>query len=753
MIKIQAVPGAVISLGHAREHLVRAIVFDFSEWRETYGEGVLVLAAVRPGESVPYPVALIQEDNIAYWPITETDTALPGYQGQAELRYYVGDSLKKSETWKTRVEPAVSTPDDTNVPNALQNWFDQLVETGVGAMAAAQVAEAAKKDSTGAAKNAEDAQRAAEQAFEDAAAAKRVAEDAQSLARASQLSAEASATAAAESFASAEGSAAEAQAALTSAQTAQQAAEAAMITAEEYKNDAAQSATDLAEAVSAAETAQQEAETARSGAATAESEATAAAEAARQSQTAAAQSATTAETAKSAAEKSAAAAAKSAADAAEIAGGDVTAVVSQLVGAHNTDPTAHEDIRAALEAAGLFVISQDYDSDSGLDKTFAELKAALLAGRNAVFVDSDNFVYPLYNCCYGNLENIDRVDFGRVTNLYGEVGLVIKTVYDTLNWDHEETFGGDFYALVDYDSLSYSLESVKEEAAPHVVSFTPDGNGSFTCDHTWSSLMLPVFGNHKFTIGVNTETRECYTLSTCSFNPGSYSFTSTPAADGSFTKITLDKNGLTTEIIGGGSGATVVSLIWDGDGGYTCDHTFAAVQELLRAGKSIAVVVQPGMTQCLVRHWYEDSEICFCPPASVSDGGVKAYFLSTDESVTEEYWDPKNMVQTEVGIGLSGHNTNPAAHADIRELISGAADAAAAASTAAEEAKTTAAGKADASHTQSASTITAGTFPGLVRAQNLALNLNGLRNITISDVDLEAGVSELATGNLYFVYE
>lgn len=81
---------------------------------------------------------------------------------------------------------------------------------------------------------------------------------------------------------------------------------------------------------------------------------------------------------------------------------------------------------------------------------------------------------------------------------------------------------------------------------------------------------------------------------------------------------------------------------------------------------------------------------------------------------------------------VGSHNTNDEAHADIRTLING---------------------KADATHDQSASTISAGTFKGLVKALNLSADMNGVRNITASTTDLTAGTSTLATGNIYFVYE
>ncbi len=58
------------------------------------------------------------------------------------------------------------------------------------------------------------------------------------------------------------------------------------------------------------------------------------------------------------------------------------------------------------------------------------------------------------------------------------------------------------------------------------------------------------------------------------------------------------------------------------------------------------------------------------------------------------------------------------------------------------------------SHYQAASTITAGMLAGRVQANATAAETLGnaqVRDITISETDLEAGVSTLATGSLYFV--
>ena len=81
---------------------------------------------------------------------------------------------------------------------------------------------------------------------------------------------------------------------------------------------------------------------------------------------------------------------------------------------------------------------------------------------------------------------------------------------------------------------------------------------------------------------------------------------------------------------------------------------------------------------------------------------------------------------------VNAHNTDAAAHSDIRTAVSNAANAASAAQTtatnaasaasaaqtAATNAQNTANGKANSSHNQAASTITAGTFAGQVVANS-----------------------------------
>ena len=90
------------------------------------------------------------------------------------------------------------------------------------------------------------------------------------------------------------------------------------------------------------------------------------------------------------------------------------------------------------------------------------------------------------------------------------------------------------------------------------------------------------------------------------------------------------------------------------------------------------------------------------------------------------------------------------------EAAGTAASAVAAHNTAADAHSELLSGKANAGHTQAASTITAGTLAGEVKANATAvatLATAQVRNIYAGTTDLTAGTSVLATGDIYFVYE
>lgn len=133
--------GSILPLGKQGENLARKIQFDISRWISTFGPGTVQLLHQRSGDEAPYPVSVEQDGTQAIWTVTNADTAAPG-TGHAELQYYVGDTLAKSETWMTKVFPALGPAGETP-PEAQQGWVDHVLQAGAAAAEAADRAEEA----------------------------------------------------------------------------------------------------------------------------------------------------------------------------------------------------------------------------------------------------------------------------------------------------------------------------------------------------------------------------------------------------------------------------------------------------------------------------------------------------------------------------------------------------------------------------------------------------------------------------------
>lgn len=237
MIVVNANSLSSITLGRQGENLARQIVFDVSDWEAEYGQGVVELIAQRPGDEKPYPVSVKRDGTQVIWEITsvETEAATQEQTGKCELRYYVGDVLAKSKTWRLWVDPAMDTPSETAPPEPEQGWVDQILAVGAAAKASADAAKAdadraaalAAQAAEKAAQTAQDAETAAK-AKEAAETAKRLAEDAQRAAETAQQAAEDAKAAAAQSATDAATAKSGAEAALKSAQDAAAAASQAL---------------------------------------------------------------------------------------------------------------------------------------------------------------------------------------------------------------------------------------------------------------------------------------------------------------------------------------------------------------------------------------------------------------------------------------------------------------------------------------------------------------------------------------------
>lgn len=168
MQSIYAHPGVHLALGRKGENVARQVVFDLRAWRAAYGAGAVSLCAKRAGDAEPYPCGVTQDEDTAVWVLRAADVDKPGW-GNVQLSYYVGDTLAKSQTWRTLVAPSLCACGDPG--EVQQGWLDQA---GKDAAAAQQGA----KDAQKAQKAAEDAAKAAKGSAEAAADAAKAAQDA-----------------------------------------------------------------------------------------------------------------------------------------------------------------------------------------------------------------------------------------------------------------------------------------------------------------------------------------------------------------------------------------------------------------------------------------------------------------------------------------------------------------------------------------------------------------------------------------------
>lgn len=168
MQSIYAHPGVHLALGRKGENVARQVVFNLRAWRAAYGDGAVSLCAKRAGDAEPYPCGVTQDEDTAVWVLRAADVDKPGW-GDVQLSYYVGDTLAKSQTWRTLVAPSLCACGDPG--EVQQGWLDQA---GKDAAAAQQGA----KDAQKAQQAAEDAAKAAKSSAEAAADAAKAAQDA-----------------------------------------------------------------------------------------------------------------------------------------------------------------------------------------------------------------------------------------------------------------------------------------------------------------------------------------------------------------------------------------------------------------------------------------------------------------------------------------------------------------------------------------------------------------------------------------------
>ncbi len=157
----------VVKLGRQGENLTQQVQIDASAWLELLPGCQLVIAALRNGDSAVYlPEITTNDAGLITWPITDVDTARAGW-GRAEVRAMLGEKIKKSAVFRTRVEPSLEGGGEAAEPGA-PSWVQAILQSVENAQKAASTA---AEQAQAAAKQAQTAAQRATEATEQAAAA------------------------------------------------------------------------------------------------------------------------------------------------------------------------------------------------------------------------------------------------------------------------------------------------------------------------------------------------------------------------------------------------------------------------------------------------------------------------------------------------------------------------------------------------------------------------------------------------------
>lgn len=210
MIIIEATPNRPILLGKNGTNNTREITFNVRDWVQEYPDGVITLNHKRAGDNAGQPTQILPVvDGVAAWIVTRTDVKYHGF-GEAELELHDGDQVVKTCTYQTYTAKQVG-PVETDVPEPLAGYAEQVIAAGSAAVQAADEAGQQAENAAAAAEDAEAAKDAADDAQEAAETAQAAAETAQEAAEAAQAAAEAASNSAGSAASSAEQDALEAE--------------------------------------------------------------------------------------------------------------------------------------------------------------------------------------------------------------------------------------------------------------------------------------------------------------------------------------------------------------------------------------------------------------------------------------------------------------------------------------------------------------------------------------------------------------
>ena len=143
VIDLSVERSVMLNLGRVGENGVTEFVFDYANWTEEFGEGVLSLVLKRQGDAEGYPKSMTVESGQSTWVVDSTDVGVEGI-GEAQLTYTVNGDAKKSVIYLTRTCPSIEPVGPA--PDPYQSWLDQMIEAKEDAEDAAERAETAAEN-------------------------------------------------------------------------------------------------------------------------------------------------------------------------------------------------------------------------------------------------------------------------------------------------------------------------------------------------------------------------------------------------------------------------------------------------------------------------------------------------------------------------------------------------------------------------------------------------------------------------------
>lgn len=125
MKEVLARSSGAIKLGRAGEGCHLSVGFDLHEFEEEFPGGYPLLLGKRNGDETIYPIPLSVRDDMAWWLVSEEDTAKPGY-GYCELQWYQGEVHKKSGIYATFVMRSLSSNPEERTPG--ESWYESILK-------------------------------------------------------------------------------------------------------------------------------------------------------------------------------------------------------------------------------------------------------------------------------------------------------------------------------------------------------------------------------------------------------------------------------------------------------------------------------------------------------------------------------------------------------------------------------------------------------------------------------------------------